>query len=134
MCGAAPFHSFSPPPSFHLESHSVVLSNMRFLHLIKPVMCILPEVASPDRKVNFLFLSLLRFSFLSLSICLWVSRFLSEKNFYGQLSHSSFSLCAAKSHFMALQHPSLLIHFIGCVSSWPLTGSVFFSYLSMILQ
>ncbi len=24
---------------------------MRFLHLIKPVMCILPEVASPDRKV-----------------------------------------------------------------------------------
>jgi len=24
---------------------------MRFLHLIKPVMCVLPEVASPDRKV-----------------------------------------------------------------------------------
>jgi len=26
---------------------------MRFLHLIKPVMCILPEVASPDRKIPF---------------------------------------------------------------------------------
>lgn len=25
---------------------------MRFLHLIKPIMCILPEVASPDRKVR----------------------------------------------------------------------------------
>lgn len=25
--------------------------SIRFLHLIKPVMCILPEVASPDRKV-----------------------------------------------------------------------------------
>lgn len=25
---------------------------MRFLHLIRPVMCVLPEVASPDRKVN----------------------------------------------------------------------------------
>lgn len=24
---------------------------MRFLHLIRPVMCVLPEVASPDRKV-----------------------------------------------------------------------------------
>lgn len=24
---------------------------MRFLHLIKPIMCILPEVAAPDRKV-----------------------------------------------------------------------------------
>ena len=30
---------------------------MRFLHLIRPVMCVLPEVASPDRKVrtNFTF-------------------------------------------------------------------------------
>lgn len=27
---------------------------MRFLHLIKPVMCILPEVATPDRKVNLI--------------------------------------------------------------------------------
>lgn len=26
---------------------------MRFLHLIKPVMCIMPEVASPDRKIPF---------------------------------------------------------------------------------
>jgi len=26
---------------------------MRFLHLIKPVMCVLPEVASPDRKIPF---------------------------------------------------------------------------------
>lgn len=26
---------------------------MRFLHLIKPVMCILPEVAQPDRKIPF---------------------------------------------------------------------------------
>mmetsp|Transcript_4238 Transcript_4238/g.8561 ORF Transcript_4238/g.8561 Transcript_4238/m.8561 type:complete len:472 (+) Transcript_4238:194-1609(+) len=26
---------------------------MRFLHLIKPIMCILPEVASPDRKIPF---------------------------------------------------------------------------------
>lgn len=26
---------------------------MRFLHLIKPVMCVLPEVAQPDRKVLF---------------------------------------------------------------------------------
>jgi protein transport protein SEC61 subunit alpha len=26
---------------------------MRFLHLIKPVMCILPEVATPDRKIPF---------------------------------------------------------------------------------
>ena len=26
---------------------------MRFLHLIRPVMCVLPEVASPDRKVSF---------------------------------------------------------------------------------
>merc|ERR1711998_390250 len=26
---------------------------MRFLHLMKPVMCILPEVASPDRKIPF---------------------------------------------------------------------------------
>lgn len=25
---------------------------MRFLHLIRPVMCILPEVAQPDRKVR----------------------------------------------------------------------------------
>ena len=25
---------------------------MRFLHLIRPVMCVLPEVASPDRKVS----------------------------------------------------------------------------------
>lgn len=25
---------------------------MRFLHLIKPVMCIVPEVAEPDRKVR----------------------------------------------------------------------------------
>ena len=27
-------------------------STMRFLHLIRPVMCVLPEVASPDRKVS----------------------------------------------------------------------------------
>jgi len=27
-------------------------SIMRFLHLIRPVMCVLPEVASPDRKVR----------------------------------------------------------------------------------
>ena len=27
---------------------------MRFLHLIRPVMCVLPEVASPDRKVSCL--------------------------------------------------------------------------------
>jgi hypothetical protein len=27
-------------------------SAMRFLHLIRPVMCVLPEVASPDRKVS----------------------------------------------------------------------------------
>eukprot|EP00128_Syssomonas_multiformis_P009391 Colp12_sorted_trinity150504_noHs@5519 len=26
---------------------------MRFLHLIKPIMCILPEVAAPDRKIPF---------------------------------------------------------------------------------
>lgn len=26
---------------------------MRFLHLIKPVMFLLPEVASPDRKIPF---------------------------------------------------------------------------------
>jgi len=26
---------------------------MRFLHLIRPVMCVLPEVASPDRKIPF---------------------------------------------------------------------------------
>jgi len=26
---------------------------MRFLHLIKPIMCILPEVAQPDRKIPF---------------------------------------------------------------------------------
>jgi len=26
---------------------------MRFLHLVKPVMCILPEVAQPDRKIPF---------------------------------------------------------------------------------
>lgn len=26
---------------------------MRFLHLVKPVMCILPEVATPDRKIPF---------------------------------------------------------------------------------
>lgn len=26
---------------------------MRFLHLMKPIMCILPEVASPDRKIPF---------------------------------------------------------------------------------
>lgn len=25
---------------------------MRFLHLIRPVMCVLPEVAVPDRKVR----------------------------------------------------------------------------------
>jgi hypothetical protein len=29
------------------------LNKMRFLHLIRPVMCVLPEVASPDRKVSF---------------------------------------------------------------------------------
>ena len=28
-------------------------SKMRFLHLIKPVMFLLPEVASPDRKIPF---------------------------------------------------------------------------------
>jgi hypothetical protein len=27
-------------------------NTMRFLHLIRPVMCVLPEVASPDRKVR----------------------------------------------------------------------------------
>lgn len=32
---------------------------MRFLQLIKPVMCILPEVAQPDRKVGFDCLSLI---------------------------------------------------------------------------
>jgi|AntRauTorckE5430_2_1112549.scaffolds.fasta_scaffold16253_2 hypothetical protein len=26
---------------------------MRFLHLIRPVMCVLPEVSTPDRKVSF---------------------------------------------------------------------------------
>jgi len=26
---------------------------MRFLHLIRPVMCVLPEVATPDRKIPF---------------------------------------------------------------------------------
>ena len=30
---------------------------MRFLHLIRPVMCVLPEVASPDRKVRALSVS-----------------------------------------------------------------------------
>ena len=30
---------------------------MRFLHLIRPVMCVLPEVASPDRKVRKTLLS-----------------------------------------------------------------------------
>lgn len=28
------------------------LVTMRFLHLIRPVMCVLPEVAQPDRKVS----------------------------------------------------------------------------------
>ena len=36
---------------------------MRFLHLIRPVMCVLPEVASPDRKVS------------EGSVCVWI-RFL----------------------------------------------------------
>eukprot|EP00442_Polarella_glacialis_P042303 CAMPEP_0115092154 /NCGR_PEP_ID=MMETSP0227-20121206/26571_1 /TAXON_ID=89957 /ORGANISM="Polarella glacialis, Strain CCMP 1383" /LENGTH=36 /DNA_ID= /DNA_START= /DNA_END= /DNA_ORIENTATION= len=27
--------------------------NFRFLNLIKPVMCILPEVEPPDRKIPF---------------------------------------------------------------------------------
>lgn len=30
---------------------------MRFLHLIRPVMCVLPEVAQPDRKVSAALLS-----------------------------------------------------------------------------
>ena len=49
-----------------LRSHIIVepcCSNtkhtMRFLHLIRPVMCVLPEVASPDRKVRESPLSLL---------------------------------------------------------------------------
>ena len=29
---------------------------MRFLHLIRPVMCVLPEVAQPDRKVRTLYI------------------------------------------------------------------------------
>ncbi|EEC43430.1 transport protein Sec61 alpha subunit [Phaeodactylum tricornutum CCAP 1055/1] len=29
------------------------VATMRFLHLIRPVMCVLPEVASPDRKIPF---------------------------------------------------------------------------------
>ena len=29
-------------------------AKMRFLHLIRPVMCVLPEVASPDRKVSLM--------------------------------------------------------------------------------
>jgi hypothetical protein len=39
-------------PSQLLLGVCVVLSTMRFLHLIRPVMCVLPEVASPDRKVH----------------------------------------------------------------------------------
>lgn len=31
---------------------------MRFLHLIRPVMCVLPEVAQPDRKVSQVFVCL----------------------------------------------------------------------------
>jgi hypothetical protein len=36
---------------------------MRFLHLIRPVMCVLPEVASPDRKVCVTIVLALAFEF-----------------------------------------------------------------------
>jgi len=39
---------------------------MRFLHLIRPVMCVLPEVASPDRKVSTIILEGWIFSFSTL--------------------------------------------------------------------
>jgi hypothetical protein len=34
------------------KPNASVIIIMRFLHLIRPVMCVLPEVASPDRKVR----------------------------------------------------------------------------------
>lgn len=39
---------------------------MRFLHLIRPVMCVLPEVASPDRKVR------------EGTVCVWIRFFISS--------------------------------------------------------
>jgi protein transport protein SEC61 subunit alpha len=44
------------PPSPRLVCCGCTLAfvaTMRFLHLIRPVMCVLPEVASPDRKIPF---------------------------------------------------------------------------------
>lgn len=37
------------------QTNHFTRNKMRFLHLIRPVMCVLPEVASPDRKVSFHF-------------------------------------------------------------------------------
>ena len=42
---------------------------MRFLHLIRPVMCVLPEVASPDRKVR------------EGTVCVWIRFFFLNANF-----------------------------------------------------
>jgi hypothetical protein len=50
---------------------------MRFLHLIRPVMCVLPEVSTPDRKVSYVVDALSHCSQVELK-CLCAAHFISR--------------------------------------------------------
>jgi hypothetical protein len=105
---------------------------MRFLHLIRPVMCVLPEVASPDRKVRLVETNgavVAAQSRVALSPVACVPAFTlplthsivrshSARKYFGRPSPSSYFSCAVRSQFMAFSPPSRRTHSTGCVSSW----------------
>lgn len=87
------------------------MSSFRFLHLIRPFVGLIPEVAAPDRKV------ILNFSFSSYStpiLILYLKRSLLNRRSYGLPSLYSFSWSVLRFPCTVLCRPTLQILSTGC--------------------
>merc|ERR1712100_83458 len=65
------------------EPHDAIMSGVRFLQLVRPFMCVLPEVKSPDRKIPF------REKILWTAISLFVFLVCSQIPLYGIMTNKS---------------------------------------------
>jgi hypothetical protein len=136
-----PKSTSSCPRLGHNYSIAVVIGcyfppTMRFLHLIRPVMCVLPEVASPDRKVRQLltqdFVGRVTMVVISCRFVAYTNTFLLPlsntrspfaKSFFGRPLSSSSFWYVARSHCMGSSRPSHPIPSIGSVWCWPPTAA-----------
>lgn len=142
-----PKSTSSCPDLGHNYSNAAVIGcalyfspTMRFLHLIRPVMCVLPEVASPDRKVRHCFCHSRRKTLSgagpwSSFIAFWVAhtntfllpvintRSPFAKSFFGRPLSSSSFWCVARSRCMGSSRPSHPIPSIGSAWCWPPTAA-----------